>query len=243
MTPSCLKQKVKISFNTSLSLNLRINFFIFLFFFFLFFIFSFSFVYSQDYAIFNHPLGPQTEPIFRTTCLRLAEHPLIRGTFEQEKILSRLNRSLKSSGNFIIAAGTGMVWDTLSPFPSTLALGSDYLIQSRPGGQKIVLSAQGNETFLRIADVISTVFSGNPQGLIDNFEIFFEEKSSDWELGLLPLDKAINTFAEKITMKGDTVIRSIHISEQNGDSILYLLSNHSFPVELSAHEHGFFTVP
>jgi len=178
-----------------------------------------------------------------STSAALAEHPIVRGNFEQEKVLSRLGRSLKSSGNLIIAADLGMVWDTLKPFPSTLALGKDYLVQSRPGGQKSVLSAQGNETFIRLAEVISSVFSGNTRGLLENFDVYYLGNSSGWELGLLPKDNAIASFAVRITMKGDSVIRSILINEQNGDSITYVLSNHSYPSELALHEKSFFTIP
>ena len=206
------------------------------------FFFLTGWVNAQE-NVFSHPLGAKTEDAFKATCLRLAEHPFVRGNFEQEKSLNRLNRSLKSSGNYIIAAELGMVWDTVSPFPSTLVLGRDFLIQSRPGGQRTVLSAKGNETFLRLADVISTVFSGNAQGLMDNFKVHYFGSTSSWELGLIPLDKAINTFAQRIIMKGGAVIRSIEITEQNGDSIKYIMSNHSFPTELNDNEKALFTLP
>ena len=206
------------------------------------FFLSIGLAQAQERDIFRHPLAPRTEDSFKTTCLRLAEHPFIRGNFELEKKLNRLNRSLKSSGNFIITSHLGMVWDTVHPFPSTLTLGRDFLIQSRPGGQKTVLSAQGNETFLRLAEVISAVFSGNAQGLAGNFEIYYVNVANSWELGLIPLDRAINSFAEKIIMQGDAVIRSIEITEQNGDSIKYLLSNHSFPTELNADEQALFSL-
>jgi len=155
----------------------------------------------------------------------------------------RLNRSLRSSGDFIIAARHGMVWNTLSPFPSTLAMGGDFLIQSRPGGQRTVLSAQGNETFLRMADVISAVFSGDMQRLVDNFEIYYFGTAASWELGLVPMDGAINIFAQRIVMTGDAVIRSIRITEQGGDTIKYILSNHSFPAELTGDEQELFSIP
>jgi len=193
--------------------------------------------------IFRHPLEPKTMDAFTTTCSRLAGHPVIQGNFEQEKTLSRLNRSLKSSGNFIIAEGLGMVWDTVKPFPSTLVLGKDYFIQFRPGGQKTVLSAQGNETFLRMAEVISAVFSGNSQGLLENFKIYYSGGAAAWELGLSPLDSAIGSFAEKIVMKGDTAIRSILIYEQNGDTIQYVLSNHRYQTELNVDEKAPFAFP
>jgi hypothetical protein len=199
---------------------------------------------SPHEDVFRHPLRPETLNAFMLTCARLAEYPIVRGNFEQEKTLNRLNRSLISSGNFIIASGQGMVWDTAAPFPSTLTLGKDYLIQSRPGGKRTVLSAQGNETFIRLADIISTVFSGHAQGLLDNFEVYYTDVSGGaWELGLFPYSKAIGSFAETIIMKGDAAIRYIEIHEQSGDTIKYFLSNHNYPMELSVNEKVLFSLP
>ncbi|MCL1836540.1 MAG: outer membrane lipoprotein carrier protein LolA [Treponema sp.] len=198
---------------------------------------------SPQEDVFRYPLGPQTMDAFRTACSRLAEHPFVQGNFEQEKTLSRLDRSLKSSGFFLIAADMGMVWDTVRPFPSTLTLGKDYLIQTRPSGQKTVISAQGNETFVRMADVIGAVFSGNSQGLLENFDVYYNGAGAAWELGLSPRDGAIGSFMERIIMKGDTAIRSIRIYEQGGDTITYIFSNHSYPAELSAHEKNLFSLP
>jgi len=193
-----------------------------------------------DEDVFSHPLVPQTMVTFNATCAALAEKPIVKGNFVQEKYLSRLNRSLMSSGNFIIAARQGMVWETLRPFPSTMILGNDFIVQSRPDGQRSVVSAQGNETFRQMADAISSVFSGQSQGLLENFEVYFLGSVSNWNIGLLPRDSIVASFATKITISGDSAIRSICIFEQNGDTITYTLSNHSFPKELNDHEKTLF---
>jgi hypothetical protein len=213
------------------------------FIFLLFFLTSGLWAQSPSGDVFSQPLRPETRNMFNATCAQLAEHPLVRGNFEQEKLLNRLNRSLKSSGNFIIAADLGMVWETLKPFPSTLSLGKDFLIQSRPGGQKTVISAKGNETFIRLAEVLSAVFSGQSQSLLNNFEVFYSGSTSNWELGLVPLDKAIATFMVTIIIKGDRSIQSIVIHEQTGDAIHYILTNHNYPAELNVHEKDFFALP
>ena len=206
----------------------------------LFFVF---FPVWADEDVFRHPLAPQTMITFNAACAELAEKPIVRGNFAQEKFLNRLNRSLMSSGNFIIAAGQGMVWETLRPFPSTMILGNDFIAQSRPDGQKSVLSAQGNETFTQMADIISAVFSGQNQGLIKNFEVFFLGGASHWNMGLLPRDSMIASFAMKITISGDSAIRSIRIFEQSGDTITYTLSNHNYPAGLNDHEKAYFAIP
>jgi outer membrane lipoprotein-sorting protein len=196
---------------------------------------------AGDADIFRFPLSPEIRGAFIGICADLAKHPLIKGNFEQTKTISRLNRSLVSRGNFIIAADLGMVWETLSPFPSTMAVGRDFIIQSAPSGSRTKIEARGNETFLQISDTMSAVFSGNSQKLLDNFEIFFTGSGSSWTLGLIPSEKSIRSFADRIIVNGDSVIRSINLYEKNGDTVRYVLSAHIFPGALSPSEKDLFS--
>ncbi|MCL2800293.1 MAG: outer membrane lipoprotein carrier protein LolA [Treponema sp.] len=211
--------------------------------------FFFAFFYGintdvwAEEEVFRHPLTSQTRNTFNVTCANLSERPIVRGNFVQEKYLNRLNRSLVSSGNFLIAAEQGMVWDTLQPFPSTMIMGKDFIMQSRPNGQKSVISSQGNETFTQMADVINSVFSGQSQRLLENFDVYFTGSVSNWNMGLLPRDSVFSSFISRITMSGGSAIRSIKIFEQNGDVITYTLSNHNYPAALNNNERAFFTIP
>jgi len=204
--------------------------------------FIISYVWAEE-DVFLYPLAPQTMTAFNAACANLADKPIVKGNFIQEKFLKSFNRSLISSGNFIIATEQGMVWETLKPFPSTMILGKDFIIQSRPDGRKSVLSAQGNETFTQMADVISSVFSGQIQKLLENFEVYFLGSISSWNMGLLPRDSILASFVAKIAMSGDTAIRSIRMFEENGDIITYTMSNPSYPAVLNENEKAFFTIP
>ena len=206
------------------------------------FLFVFSHVWAQE-DVFRYPLTQQTRVTFDTVCANLAEKPIVKGNFEQEKHLNRLNRSLLSSGNFIIATKKGMVWETLKPFPSTMIMGNDFIMQLRPDGRKSVLSAQGNETFTQMADVISMVFSGQSQGLLKNFEVYFSGSVSNWNMGLLPKNSVFATFILKITMGGGSAIGSIRLFEPGGDTTTYTLLNHTYPANLNDHEEAFFKIP
>ena len=210
---------------------------------FLCFFFVFSSVWGAEEDVFRYPLTPQTTVTFNTTCANLAKKTIIKGNFVQEKYLKNLDRSLMSSGNFIITAEQGMVWETLQPFPSTMILSRYFIMQSRPDGRKSVISAQGNETFTQMSDVISMVFSGQSKGLLENFEVYFYGTVSNWNMGLLPRDSVFASFVTKITMSGDSAIRSIRLFERNGDIITYTLSNHSYPTGLNDNEKAYFSVP
>ncbi|GHV28176.1 hypothetical protein AGMMS4952_11210 [Spirochaetia bacterium] len=219
--------------------------------FYTFFLLFGGLVYAQAPAgseeVFAFPLGESNRIRFNELCAALSGYPFVRGSFVQTKTISRLNRSLVSQGNFIIAADMGMVWETLTPFPSTLAAGRDYLVQSTPSGTKTRLGARGNETFLRFSDTISAVFSGNAQKLLDNFTVCFTESGDVWTMGLVPSEKAIRSFAARIIMSGEAspghaLIRTVILYEQNGDSIRYTLSGHSFPDSLSVNERKLFVL-
>jgi hypothetical protein len=134
-----------------------------------------------------------------------------------------------------------MVWETLSPFPSTMAVGRDFIVQSAPSGSRTKIGARGNETFLRISETISAVFSGSSRKLLDNFEIFFRQSGGSWTLGLIPSEQSIRSFADRIVLNGDSVIRSINLYEKNGDSIRYTFSDHVFSGALSPDEKALFS--
>jgi hypothetical protein len=201
--------------------------------------------------VFNHPLNGAARTRFDSICADLSKNPVIKGGFEQTKSISRLNRSLISRGDFIIAAELGMVWDTKSPFPSTMAIGRDYIFQSTPSGARTRLDARGNETVLRLAETISAIFTGNSRLLLENFENYFTETGNTWTIGLIPAEKSIRTFAARIVLSGESgrnsggenrsaAIRIITLYEQNGDIIIYKLSDHKYPGDLSAHERALF---
>lgn len=197
---------------------------------------------SGTEEIFNYPLEAADHVQFLETCNVLSSHPVIQGSFSQKKTISRLNRSLVSGGEFIIDNVLGILWDTKTPFPSTMAVGRDFMIQSIPGGSKTKLNAQGNETFLRLSDTISAVFRGDSQKLLDNFDNFYVSAEKTWTLGLIPRNTAVQAFVSRIIMYGDTVVRRIILFEPNGDTIQYDLSNHTFPGELSADEKALFSL-
>ena len=46
----------------------------------------------------------------------LAKYPYIRGNFIQDKYIPSINRTLTSSGKFVITSKEGIIWQTEKPF-------------------------------------------------------------------------------------------------------------------------------
>ncbi|MDR0584176.1 MAG: outer membrane lipoprotein carrier protein LolA [Treponema sp.] len=200
---------------------------------------SFS-VFGDD--VFRCPLTGETRPRFLSVCGELSKHPVVRGEFDLQKTIKKINRVLDSSGNFIISAEYGIVWDTKKPFPSTMTVGRDFVIQSTPNGTRAVLSAEGNETFVRLAAVIQAVFTGDPRKLLSGFNVFFAVSDGNWEIGLIPRDRSMQNFIGRITMNGSGGnIKKVILLQRNEDMVVYTFSNHGFAAGLSPAEEELFS--
>jgi hypothetical protein len=217
----------------------------------LFFCFAWPSLEAQDLDVFAHPLAAGALPRYTAICAELAARPLVKGSFALTKTLPRLNRSLVSRGDFIIAAEQGMVWETRSPFPSTLIVGRDFMAQSTPGGTKSKIDARGNELFMSIADTMSALFTGNAEKLREGFDQYFMETAggTGWTVGLVPRERTVRSFMERIVLSGSAsdggggaLIRSIVIYEPGGGSAAYALSDHRFPAALDAGEAALFSI-
>jgi hypothetical protein len=189
--------------------------------------------------VFNQPLNAVSRPAFDRVCASLSSRRVIRGDFVQTKTLARSGRSLVSRGFFAVDAGLGMIWDTREPFPSVMAVGSDFITQTS-GGRKSRMDAAGNETFIRISGTMSAVFTGDTAKLLEGFEVYFTGTGGNWTMGLIPRDGAAKTFARSIVMQGGEAVNEVTLYEQSGGSVRYELSSQSYGSALSAAETDYF---
>jgi hypothetical protein len=200
-------------------------------------------------SVFDFPLSAQNPENFNAICEQLAGRPYTKGAFEQTRTLKKQNRSLVSSGDFIVAANLGLVWITKAPVPSLTTLGRDYMIQSVPGGTSTRIDAKGNDIYVNMADTISSLFTGNAQKLKSGFDNYYTETQSAngkiWTVGLVPKERNFRNYAQRIVLEGfngveGAVIRLIVIQEKSGDSLTYAFSEQSFPANLETHEQAYF---
>jgi hypothetical protein len=200
-------------------------------------------------SVFDFPLSAQNSENFNVICAQLADRPFTKGVFEQTRKFKKQNRSLVSSGDFIVAANLGLVWITKAPVPSVTTLGRDYMIQSVPGGTGSKIDAKGNDVYINMADTISSLFTGNAQRLKSGFDNYYTETQTangkTWTVGLVPKEKAFRNFAQSIVLEGfngaeGAVIRLIVIYEKSGDSLTYAFSEQRFPANLETHEQAYF---
>ena len=85
------------------------------------------------------PLSPAVaaEPLARVRA-QVAQVPLLRGEFRQEKQVAGFRNPLRSSGRFLLARDKGVVWTTLAPFPSETVITQDRILSRQRDGSRRV---------------------------------------------------------------------------------------------------------
>ena len=177
-------------------------------------------------------------------CKSLASHPNTTGSFTQTKTLQTNGRKLTSTGKFIFCP-LGILWQTEKPFPSSLILTEDAMIQIAANGKKSVMSGKDNQIFANISGTLSSVFSGNAEELKKNFNCKFEEGADGgWKVYLTPKDSTIASVMRSLVLAGTfeegsaagALLTTLEMTEMSDNTILYEFANQKYPKELSADE-------
>lgn len=167
------------------------------------------------------------------------------GDFLQEKTSAKIRRPLKSSGKFIFC-DEGIVWQTIKPFPSTMAVTKDSLIQTGADGKKSVMDGNTNDVFQSVAATISSLFSGDRAVLENHFSVkSFSSDSSKWSMALTPKDATIASAIREISLSGNTrggksTLDEMFITQGEGENTRYTFKNQVYKQELSSDEKAFF---
>ena len=190
------------------------------------------------FAVF--PAFSAEEATFETVCRQLASYKNTTGEFTQIKT-NALKKSLKSSGTFILTRD-GVVWKTLKPVPSKVAIIDAYMITTDAKGKKTAKSMLNSDTFLKVNDIVSSLFAGNSAEINKNFKVNFTANGSEkWEALLIPKDKTISYAISSMNLKGTFVKGSVSIFMAeiyfaDGGSLSYIFEHQKHPEKLTQEE-------
>ena len=186
----------------------------------IFFLFSFSGLWAD-----------QLEDVYS----RISAHPVTKGELTQEQYIKAANRSLISKGTFVMAADKGVIFEIFEPFPSSMVVTEEKLVQSVSGNVVAVMDGRENAMFKNIAKIIHSVFSNDVQLLKDNFQVSVTGGPKD-VVELVPKDPLLSMLFIKITLTVGDSIDSVSVIETGGNWVNYNFKNKSFPEKLTEDE-------
>ena len=78
---------------------------------------------------------------------RISAHPVTKGELTQEQYIKIANRSLISRGTFVMASDKGVIFEITDPFPSSMVVTEEKLVQTLPGNVVSVMDGKDNAMF------------------------------------------------------------------------------------------------
>lgn len=171
----------------------------------------------------------------------IASHPLVLAEFSQKKTILRLEKSFHSSGRVIFDASRGIAWLNTAPFPSKTLLTDEGMTQISSSGEKRSIRAEGNETFIRFAGTIQSVFLGDMDFITREYLLDLQENSNGvWTIVLTPKDQSLLQIVKEFEISGRDFIESFLIMEAGGDSIEYRFMQIEYPQSLNTEDQRVF---
>ena len=147
----------------------------------------------------------------------LARPSVMCGRFDQNKQLAGMKKPLAAEGRFCVVAGKGVLWRTLKPFPSTLRLTRDEIVNYQGDRVAMRLDAKTEPTVRMINNVLFSLLAGDLAQLESLFEVDGTVDAGSWSVSLKARSPGLAKAIGAIKLEGGTYVRSIVMNEASGD--------------------------
>lgn len=191
-------------------------------------------------TVFEHPIGKQAPAALDVVAARMQQTPVLRAVFNQEKSIKALRRPLKSSGQFIFAAGHGVYWHTQQPFETIFIISDAGIYQKSEGTEPMQISADKQPMIAEFNNIFAALFRGDREALEAGFDVHFQGSEQDWQLGLIPKSKTMRRVIDSLVVCGNQTVQTIFFNEAGGNQTLITFDAIETPQNLSQQEQANF---
>ena len=150
---------------------------------------------------------------------RIAPGQVLRGQFVQEREMQGFSAALKTTGDFVLAPGSGLIWQAKEPFAVTTVMTADGLSQRNGKVQMLDLPASKAPFLVQLYDILGGALAGNPQALEQHFDIKRSEGTDGWRLVLTPKAQGAGGAmpVSEIEITGHRFVDQVVIQKDSGD--------------------------
>jgi hypothetical protein len=154
----------------------------------------------------------------------LTKNKVLCGRFDQSKQLNGLKKPLASNGRFCVVEGKGVLWRTLQPFPSTLRLTRDEIVNFQGDRVAMRLDAKQEPTVRMINSVLFAMLAGDLAQLTTLFDVDGDADGNRWHVALKAREAALAKAIGTIALDGDKYVKNIAITDASGDQTTIVFS-------------------
>ncbi len=168
---------------------------------------------------------------------RFAHQPIVRANFTQIRQIQGIPHPLSSSGQMLISQHKGLWWHQQKPFPLTLLLDDNHMVQIMSGQTPQVITADSNPQLFQFNHLMRALFQADRAVLEENFNIEFSDLGQEkWRLILTPKTSPLDKLFTAITLNGQTHLDAILLTDRQGDRTELSFSHHQLTPETLSHE-------
>lgn len=154
----------------------------------------------------------------------LAKPEVLCGRFDQTKTLAGMKKPLLSNGRFCVVKGKGVLWRTLKPFPNTLRLTRDEIVQLQGERVAMRMDASSEPVVRTINSVLFSLLGGDLGPLDKLFEVDGTAGKDGWRVALKAREPALAKAIGAISLEGGAYVQRIDMSEAAGDKTSIVFS-------------------
>ncbi|WP_435998727.1 MULTISPECIES: outer membrane lipoprotein carrier protein LolA [unclassified Pseudoxanthomonas] len=149
---------------------------------------------------------------------QVAQVPLLRGEFSQEKQVAGFRNPLRSNGRFLLVRDKGVVWSTTAPFPSEIVITQDRILsRQRDGSRRLEVDGRQQPGLRSVNAMMFALMSGDMKALTSTFEVKAEPAARGWKMTLVPRSRQVAQAFNSVRLSGDRYVREVELREANGD--------------------------
>jgi len=169
---------------------------------------------------------------------QVAQVPVLRGEFVQEKQVAGFKNPLRSNGRFLLARDQGVLWTTTAPFPSEIVITQDRILsRQRDGSRHVEVDAKQQPGLRSVNAMMFALMIGDMKALTSTFDVKSESVASGWKMTLVPRSNQLAQAFTSVRLTGDRYVRDVELREANGDLTCLRFSGMSeAPATLSRDE-------
>lgn len=150
---------------------------------------------------------------------RITPGQVLRGQFVQEREMQGFSAPLKTTGDFVLAPGSGLIWQAKEPFAVTTVMTANGVSQRTGDVQMMDLPASKAPFLAQLYDILGGALAGNPQALERHFDVKQSAGADGWRLVLTPKPQGAGVAmpVKEIAITGHRFVDQVVIEKDGGD--------------------------
>lgn len=174
---------------------------------------------------------------------RLAEPPVIRAQFMQERRIADLTRPTLSRGRVTVSRQDGVLWQIESPVKLVLAFTPSGVIETGPDGVRRSRGQRRGAVDTEVGRLMRSIVGANEESLSSAFDAAAQGSLERWTVRLTPRAREMARFLREVRLGGGRHLETIEIEETSGNGTAIRMRQFAVAEKLEADELALFRLP